>query len=122
MTDHPIDNKEAATKLDVYSFSILMWELFFRKSPYHHVKNTFKIPQLVCDGERPQIPFSVGNQEEIREWLLESNGESNSDVVIQCIDRYFSLVVKCWNHNPLERPLFSNIRQELEEILSSINH
>ncbi|EFC37135.1 predicted protein [Naegleria gruberi] len=122
IAEHQIENKEEATKLDIYSFAIIMWELFFRMSPYHHVKNPFKVPQMVVNGERPQIPFNIENDTEIKEWLsiqaLEISSSDNS--FINGIKKYFSLILQCWNQNPLQRPTFLTIRRELDEIYNLI--
>lgn len=73
------------TKLDVYSFAIIMYELFFEENPYlnaHSEKihrftpadnsdksSCFNIPAKVIKGFRPKIPFS--NEEEQRIWISE---------------------------------------------------
>ncbi|KAG2379099.1 hypothetical protein C9374_007737 [Naegleria lovaniensis] len=127
-TDH-LNKKTAdiAKKVDVYSFSIILWEVFFERIPYVDdiQSSTFKVPYLVIQGLRPLILFK--NREEIRMWInttssiMSRETISNMDNMVDAIYEYFELMKKCWNKEPQERPSFDEIREVLSSILTKIN-
>ncbi len=80
---------------DVYSFGILMYEVLFQKSAYEDA-NTFKLGIDVINGKRPLIP---------EDGILDVNEK-----------RYIALMQKCWAKEPLDRPAFETIQEELETI------
>ncbi|KAG2377713.1 hypothetical protein C9374_008798 [Naegleria lovaniensis] len=85
------DKASKATKVDVYSYAIIMWELFFELSPFSEhekTRNTFQrssqttssttldalnscstiaLLYQVMKGHRPSVPFR--NWNELKEWL-----------------------------------------------------
>lgn len=132
-------NKKKAnllTKVDVYSFAIVMWELLFEKTPFlefplpnHANKNnnnrmsgsisTYRVPILVSKGERPQI---LENEDEIQRWLSSRNPKQFPDISeltnpVEFVTRYIQLMKSCWDQVPQNRPSFSKILKELEELM-----
>ncbi|KAG2392038.1 hypothetical protein C9374_013523 [Naegleria lovaniensis] len=123
------------TKLDVYSFGIILHEVFFEETPFvsnasklsplnsvgtsssDYSNHCFNIPQLVLQGKRPTIPFST--EEQVLTWIQEymplSERKSLRNLP-QSILMYFSVVERAWSSQPLSRPTFTEIRKSLEEI------
>lgn len=49
-------NKQYSLKVDIYSFSIVMWEICARKTPYHNLKSPMEIVKhVVTEKGRPII-------------------------------------------------------------------
>jgi len=84
---------------DVYSFGILMWELFFEERPYvsetEYISGSLE--QQIILGRRPIVPDkSWSNQESI----------------------YLALMQQCWDENPNARPIFKEIFEQLENMIT----
>ena len=82
-------------KTDVYSFSILLWEILTRKKAFQHhsMHGSFKhFRQAILVGERPPLPTN-------------------------CIPALKSLLVSCWDVSPDKRPTFKEIVHQLGEIM-----
>jgi len=75
---------------DVYSFSIVLWEIITAETPYDGA-STWSIPGKVMKGERPPIPG-------------------------QCPQTIKTLLSKCWDNHPSNRPDFNTIKEELYEL------
>ncbi|KAG2393027.1 hypothetical protein C9374_009604 [Naegleria lovaniensis] len=119
-----------ATKVDVYSFGIIMWELFFELPPYTEtekvglssVKATASINILnsVLKGKRPAIPFT--NEEELSQWLIlyPLIGFRRNSMLLSAILKYFDLTRECWIADALQRPSFHSIVKCLQDIEQQI--
>jgi serine/threonine protein kinase len=104
MSPESIAGKKCKTKSDVYSFAIIMYELFFEKSPFNMAEynqennsdqssglNVFTLANRVLnDGLRPEMPTD--------ESMYSENEKS-----------YLELMRKSWAPNPDDRPDFSAI-------------
>jgi len=73
------------SKCDVYSFAIILWELFMQEHPFQQFKHPF------------QLIFAV-SQQNIRPPIPEG-----------CIPRLAQLMNICWTKDPKERPSFDII-------------
>ena len=69
--------------------------IIYTKEPYTNFEHSWDVAQFVVEGNREKIPED-------------------------CPKNYKSLIERCWNHNPTERPSFDIIVLELEKILSDI--
>ena len=130
---------EISEKLDVFSFSIIMYELLFEVTPYLTFSSrkiyrfrsapninqdtaAFSVPSKVAKGIRPVVPFL--NDEELELWVQEHIYPSEQSTLnslqtcITIISRYVSLMQKCWSQTPSERPSFSYILHELSNLQS----
>ena len=80
------------TSADVYSYSIVMWEIASRQEPWVELSGSFIMDQLLkrlVRGIRPNIG---------EDWHKE----------------YVELMTECWSTDPLARPSFLAIVQRLE--------
>lgn len=95
MAPDMIDSNEYTEKVDVFSFSIVMFELIEKRLPYPSDMENIDIIYYVKDGNRPE--FSQENKNSILKPLIEI----------------------CWHSNPEKRPSFSYILSQLKSIQSS---
>lgn len=77
-------------KIDVYSYSLIVYQLLTDLIPYQGYKSMFKMQLAIIDGERP-------------------NTESISD---KRIKKFLEL---CWSDDPSQRPTFDEILEEVLE-------
>lgn len=76
---------------DVWSFGILMWEVFsFGGVPYPGMSNN-EARELIENGYRLPSP-------------------ANTPVII------YNLMLKCWSYDPSERPTFTKLILTIEKI------
>lgn len=92
MAPEAIKNKTYSFRSDVYSFSITMWELLARSSPYPECDAFGTAVQVCYEGLRPPLP-------------------ENADQML------VALMQKCWAANPDERPAFKKICSQLNSAL-----
>ncbi|CAI2195636.1 11767_t:CDS:1, partial [Funneliformis geosporum] len=71
---------------DIYSFSMIMWELISEVPPFNNEAHDFQLSLNICKDKRPQIIKNTP----------------------QC---YINLMKNCWNENPLKRPIASKIKK-----------
>ncbi|KAN0014456.1 hypothetical protein ACTFIU_000774 [Dictyostelium citrinum] len=80
-------------KADVYSFGLVLWQIFTRQELFPEFDNFFKFVAAICEKQlRPSIPDD-------------------------CPKSLRELIKKCWDPNPEVRPSFEGIVSELEEII-----
>jgi hypothetical protein len=85
-----------ATKIDVYSYGMVIYELITHQVPYPDIQDSFQIIQLSITGQRPPIH----NEQDVR----------NSDNIMnQLIDLFY----KCTELEPEKRPSFDEITKIL---------
>ncbi|XP_038055741.1 uncharacterized protein LOC119727764 [Patiria miniata] len=77
-------------KVDVYSFGIIMWEMFTGLIPYRGL-SVFQVLEAVQKKQRPDIPES-------------------------CPQPLRCLIIACWEHKPNKRPSFKDILIALEAL------
>uniref|UniRef100_H2SAI0 Receptor-interacting serine/threonine-protein kinase 2 n=1 Tax=Takifugu rubripes TaxID=31033 RepID=H2SAI0_TAKRU len=92
-------NHRADVKHDMYSFSIIMWEVLSRQIPFEEVTNPMQIMFSVLRGMRPEISLDS----------LPAEIPSRSTLI--------SLMTTGWTSNPDERPSFLKCLVELEPMV-----
>ncbi|XP_077106092.1 ankyrin repeat and protein kinase domain-containing protein 1 isoform X1 [Ranitomeya variabilis] len=85
------------TKYDVYSYSIVMWELLTQKKPFIGQSMMIVIVKVAA-GQRPPV-------EDISE-----------DAPVEC-QQMIDLMKRCWNQDANKRPSFSDIMVESHMLL-----
>lgn len=104
MAPEVISDSPYSESCDVYSFGIIMWELFFEKTPFSEY-NVLILPGKILNGLRPTIPN-----------LLQTSFEE-----------YFNLMQDCWAQDPTKRPKFKTVLKRLKmiqnnkELIASLN-
>jgi hypothetical protein len=85
---------DVSTKVDVYSFGILLWEIWVRKKPYYDLKavNCYHFMNLIVGGKRPTI-----------------------ETAHKVPPRLEALITRCWSHKPTSRPTFDEIVLEISD-------
>jgi serine/threonine protein kinase len=78
-----------SNKMDVYSFSIILFMLLTQRQPYD-MQSPLTIAQAVAGGQRPELPAS-------------------------CPKKMVALIQECWAQNPKDRPSFGMILKKLQE-------
>jgi len=93
-----VQSMNYTSKIDVYSYGIILWELWSRKTPYSDISG-YSVKQIMYkvsnEGLRPQIPE-------------------------KCPETMCDLMKKCWDDNPDERPTFKDILEDLEKLKNNV--
>ncbi|GBC12462.1 kinase-like domain-containing protein [Rhizophagus irregularis DAOM 181602=DAOM 197198] len=84
MAPEVLRGKSYTPASDIYSFSMIMWELTSGVPPFNDRAHDLQLSLSICKGERPEI--------------IENTP--------QC---YVDLMKKCWNEDPLKRPSTSEV-------------
>jgi serine/threonine protein kinase len=86
-------NTEYSKASDVYAYGIVLWEVYTRQNVYKGLTATQIIAKVANEGLRPTIP-------------------------LDCDEKWATLMRSCWNENPVERPNFGKILEDLSEMYS----
>jgi serine/threonine protein kinase len=100
MAPEVIRNELYDSKVDIYSFGIIIWGVCTGKFPYQNYSNTYDIKKLVLSGGRPS------------ENLLSKNTP----------EKIIRLMRMCWDSNPSIRPNAEFIIMSLKNILFGIQN
>ncbi|KAK4733135.1 hypothetical protein R3W88_007396 [Solanum pinnatisectum] len=92
-------NEEYDTKVDVFSFALILQEMIEGYPPFH-AKEENDVPKLYAAKERP--PFKASAK-------FYAHGLKE-------------LIEECWNDKPTERPSFKQIIPRLEFIYKKLDH
>lgn len=82
--EEPVDEK-----VDVYSFGIILNEIYSKKQPYDGIKNPFLLQSKIANNFRPEIASRTS------------------------ASQFKSLITRCWHKDPKERPSFTEILEIL---------
>ncbi|XP_062498769.1 uncharacterized protein LOC134176108 [Corticium candelabrum] len=77
--------------IDVYSFGIVLWEIWSRGFPFQQYRFAHQVDDAVERGERPVVPDD-------------------------CLDEYATVMQACWAERARKRPSFSEVVSCLENI------
>ncbi|XP_055347124.1 plexin-A2-like [Paramacrobiotus metropolitanus] len=84
-----------SVKTDVWSFGIVMWEIFsFGEDPYSDIIRNFSIAAMqmtLSNGSRPLRPLN-------------------------CSEKIYEIMKYCWNYDPVERPTFAALNGLIEPL------
>jgi len=83
--------EEYDEKADIYSFGIVLWELFTRQTPYAKLSAMEVGKKVLTESLRPPIPKN-------------------------CPPEYAKLMQECWSDQPAKRPTFGRILQVLTSL------
>ncbi|RGB25133.1 kinase-like domain-containing protein, partial [Rhizophagus diaphanus] len=81
---------------DIYSFSMIMWELTSGVPPFNNMAHDIQLSLSICKGERPEI----------------------IEYTPQC---YVDLMKKCWNEDPLNIPSSKEALKIIETWIFNFN-
>ena len=121
-----IDGDETySDSVDVYSFGIMMHEMFFEEKPYRPISSsdkkmplywgsTFAFGKKVLGGLRPEIPFELNDESGMEEWFSKLHCDKFN---YESTKPFFELLCRCWEREPSNRPSFSEICEALEQLL-----
>ncbi|CAB4440723.1 unnamed protein product [Rhizophagus irregularis] len=90
MAPEVLRGKSYTPASDIYSFSMIMWELTSGIPPFNDREHALQLSLSICKGERPEI--------------IENTP--------QC---YVDLMKKCWNEDPLKRPSTSEVNDVIKK-------
>uniref|UniRef100_A0A1I8M490 Tyrosine-protein kinase-like otk n=1 Tax=Musca domestica TaxID=7370 RepID=A0A1I8M490_MUSDO len=93
-----IQEDEYTTKSDIYAFGVVVWELFTQatKMPFEELSNEEVIQR---------------SQAQKLEWQC-------AEGTPECLKE---ILTSCWNHNPKERPSFSQLGSALSKAIQSLD-
>jgi proto-oncogene tyrosine-protein kinase Met len=95
MSPESIDKHIFNTKTDVWSYGVLVWELFTRgKAPYLHIKNDLIFDHLNEGNRLPKPKY--------------------------CPKVIYLILLKCWSENPKSRPSFAALSERMERINNNL--
>lgn len=97
MAPEVFNSEEYDTKVDVFSFALILQEMIEGCSPFSSMLER-DVPKAYCAGDRP--PFSA----------LEKKYPYGLKELIE----------QCWSEKPYKRPTFSHIIKRLEEIANKL--
>jgi len=79
-----------AKKSDVYSYGIILWEVYTQSDPFPECTSLYQVMSAITSGVRPPIPPT-------------------------CDPNFASLMRSCWADTPEERPEFDEIVKHFEQ-------
>jgi len=83
MAPEILSNQDYSEKVDVYSYGIVVWEIYTKQTPFGDI-SSHAIPVSVTKGKRPDIPKDM--KKELKK-----------------------IIKACWEASPIKRPSFVDI-------------
>ena len=97
---------------DVFSYSIVVYEILERHKPIAHVQQLDMYTRQVIRGTRPIIDVTERKQE------LEAAGLQDEAKIL---DVLVHTMEDCWNQNPASRPSMTNVQSDLTNFAEKID-
>ncbi|PKC59485.1 kinase-like protein [Rhizophagus irregularis] len=94
MAPEVLRGKSYTPASDIYSFSMIMWELTSGVPPFNNRAHDIQLSFSICKGERPEII------------------ENTPQCYVDLMKEY--LMKKCWNEDPLKRPSTSEVEKVIK--------
>ncbi|KAG5178782.1 kinase-like domain-containing protein, partial [Tribonema minus] len=91
MSPEVINSQHYTEKADVFSFGIIMWEIYTRNIPYDGMQPVQVVAAVITRRERPRLPAA-------------------------CPAPLAQLIQQCWQHDPSVRPSFDDVVRRLERL------
>jgi len=92
-------NDYAIDKTDIYSFGVLLWQVFTQKEPYldepYKSFTKFQLVEFITKGNRIEVPKNIP-------------------------PKIATMITQCWDQQPDKRPDFTKIVRELDQIHSTL--
>ncbi|EXX72161.1 polo kinase CDC5 [Rhizophagus irregularis DAOM 197198w] len=85
-----IAGKEYTFKSDIYSISMLMWEISSGKPPFNNYEHDYYLAMNIINGIRPRIVSGTPLE-------------------------YKNLMKQCWDADPLKRPYIKTLKKKIKE-------
>uniref|UniRef100_A0A914D6W1 Protein kinase domain-containing protein n=1 Tax=Acrobeloides nanus TaxID=290746 RepID=A0A914D6W1_9BILA len=93
---------EFSEKTDIWSFGVLLYEMFSIGLQPYHVIETSRGHKFTQEG--------------LLEYLQEGGRLEQPQL---CPEEVYTLMMSCWEENPQNRPSFQEIREELERMIEA---
>lgn len=91
-----IQHNRVSVYTDIWSFGVLLWEIFSSgQRPYGDLTNAQVVQNILGFKLLPRPT--------------------------NCPKGVYGLMVQCWNTNPLKRPWFSTLMEELKQVTSNLD-
>jgi serine/threonine protein kinase len=97
------------TKADVFSFGIVLWELWTHKEPYQGLSKPEIILGVAKEGLRPPLPTNFP-------FTTTTTETTTTSLLTESQKAYLALMQACWADEPSERPSFGEIVERLKYI------
>lgn len=111
-----LGRRGAQTASDIYSFGIVMWEIFTTRLPFGHIPGMQEQASLSLTG-------GGGATDEVAAQLASQITDTGAAVRPSITDddfpeEYVSLLTRCWANNPDARPTVTSVIECLKAMLS----
>ena len=101
-------NRKYSTYSDVWSFGVVLWEMFsFGKTPYLEGCEEFFI------GERNKHDQLISD---LQTWTKRLDNNARFPKPENCPDTLYSVMLECWEHEPNNRPNFTELKPLLKNV------
>ncbi|RHZ46777.1 hypothetical protein Glove_606g155 [Diversispora epigaea] len=90
MAPETLNRGEYSQASDIFSFGMIMLEVFTSYPPFYNVPHDENLAMSICDGLKPEIKCKIP------QYLM-------------------NLMEKCWNIEPLDRPTAEELKSQLSE-------